>query len=797
MKSSVLCTDEERHAVPKRVSPRVLRMFLAILTIFTGSFLLFLVQPMFARMLLPEFGSSAAVWVTCLAAYELFLVAGYGYGILFSRPGGACRTAGALHAGLLLLSAVWFVVLALRGPVVVAASNSWAGVLLTVSACIAVPYVLLSANATLVQSKAPFGKGAFWLYGISNLGSFCGLLVFPVFLEPNISVTGQMFLFAGGLAVYTALVSILVFCAPGTCDSARAERTVGGGAEAGREAVQRRCEGVSCGVSFVPLILRQAAWLVIPAVSCALLTSATAFICSDVSPLPLLWVMFLAIFLLSYTIGFNSLAEKALPLLAAAAALSLFLLASLSLDAYEFKYKTLDLLGKVKRYGLFSFAVVLVFLHTWLFSLRPGRDRLGRYYFFNALGGSAGGLLAGIAAPQVFTKITEFPVAVSACAVMILIWAAVSLLPYIRGLLSGADKKSIPVLPVLAAALVLCFAGVIPDMFRADYPGVVCRVRDFYGSLAVIDGQKFGKSEGRILLNGRTHHGYQVRSPEIDMLKPTTYYGETGGGMAVKAWRERHPGRNMRFVSIGLGAGTMAAWAEPGDLFAFFEISPADIGLACDPEMFTFISGCRGRVEILEGDGRKLMEAEERSGAPKWDIIEVDAFSGDAIPLQLISDEAFELFLRRLAPDGILAVHISNWQFDLLPVMKRQMSRLGLDAAATIAPMDAQRYLQETTWVFFSRRSGDTGAELGSASASGPQQDSGGDALQDGIRSIFGAARKADPLSVPVGGYVLELPIEKMLIPWSTVGDCEPVTDAKGSMLPLMEKTMHDALLSF
>ena len=767
-------------------------MILAVSTIFAGSFLLFLVQPMFARLLLPEFGSSAAVWVTCLATYELLLVAGYGYGMLFSRPG-RCRRLGAIHAGLLLLSAVWFAILARRGPFLVEASNAWASVLLTVAVCIAVPYVLLSANATLVQSVAPGKRGAFWLYGVSNLGSFFGLLVFPLWLEPRWSVGTQLGAFAVGLAAYAALIASLFV-------RKHADADIG---ESGDARSDRDSQGQ-------PKTLVQIAWFAIPAVSCALLTATTTFVCSDVSPLPLLWVVFLSIFLLSYAVGFNEWAEKALPVLAVCAAVGLFPLAAYVQDACDFKYTTLDLLVKVKRTGLVSFGAILFFLHTWLFSLRPGKNRLGRYYLFNAIGGAVGGLLAGIAAPQLFADLAEYRYAVRAAATLIFVWATRAAIPGVRDFLAekGKGKSHLPACPLLALLFVLVFSKFSSEAFRSTYPGAIRRGRDFYGALTVVEGRKFGPSEGRMIFNGRTHHGYQIVTPMSDRLAPTTYYGETGGGLAVRTWRARHSGRPLRYACVGLGTGTMAAWAEPGDTFVFYEISPEDIRIARDTSLFTFLSDCKGEVDIREGDGRKLLEAECIAGAPAWDVLEIDAFTGDAIPLQLISDEAFDLFLRRLAPDGILSLHISNWQFDLLPVMKRQMERLGLAAVATIGSENGSRYINETIWVHFAHIKTDSGTgEPAPNLSDAPSNDdkasleaSTKDPLKffdlSNFRSGNIAAPKNEPTEVPLGDFTLVLPPQTAQISWKKISECAPITDSKGSLLSLMTDEVRAALLS-
>lgn len=788
---------------------------LPILTIFTGSFLLFLVQPMFARLILPRFGSSAAVWVTCLASYEALLVAGYAWGAALAGGGRRSRDAGrrwlvGAHVALLVAAAAWVARLAARGPVVIESENAWVGVLATVCVCIAAPYVLLSAGSTLVQALASSKKGAFWLYGVSNLGSFCGLLAFPLALEPHWSVQEQLFAFAVALVAYAAMV----FCLA-RVGKAGAEGRIGEEAAAGDG---RPPAGAQGGAG----ALRQGAWLAIPAVSSALLAATTTFVCADVSPMPLLWVVFLGIFLLSYTVGFNAIAQKALPVLGLAAAFALFPLAGLVEAATDFDMTSLELLVKVKRVGVASYGIVLTFLHAWLFSLRPGRSLMGRYYLFNAIGGAAGGVFAGIVAPQIFDRVLEYPCALCAAMALVGVWATGAAAPWARGVWrkEAADETAVrpPVCAALTLFLLACTAKIAPGIFGSEAKGALKHRRDFYGALTVVANQKFGDGEGMMLLNGRTRHGLQIAKPARDRLAPTTYYGETGGGMAVKAWRTKHGGKALRFASVGLGAGTMAAWAEEGDTFVFYEISPAVVRMASDPALFTFLGDCKGALEIRQGDGRRLLEKEEATGEEPWDILEIDAFSGDAIPLQLLSDEAFDLYLRRLAPDGILAVHASNWQFDLMPVMKRQMERHGLAAVATMGPMSARRYLDATLWTFFTRQAAAatgtaTAAAVGAAesaaggaaetaeSAAGGADTEGGAPSYGLLETLFpdigkkrpGAAMKE--CDVEFGAYALHLPPGVETLPWRLVENRPPITDAKGSLLPLLTDRVKSALL--
>ena len=762
---------------------------LATTTIFSGSFLLFLVQPMFARLILPDFGSSAAVWVTCLAAYEALLVAGYAWGAKLASVRKRRSWPLTAHVAGLFAAAAWIALLAARGPVVIETENAWTGVVLTVCACVAAPYVLLSANATTVQALFPAGKNPFWLYGVSNLGSFCGLMAFPLVLEPEFPVNAQLGMFAVGLAAYASLVVALARCAERTASSWNAEAGV------------QNCRARRG--AFVHIL-----WIAIPAASSALLASMTTFVCADVAPLPLLWVVFLGVFLLSYVLGFNTLAEKALPALGMASVLAMFPLAGLVETATDFSLTSLDMLCKVESIGIAAFGIVLLFLHTWLYSLRPNREQMGKYYLFNAVGGSIGGIFAGIVAPQVFDRIAEYPLSLFVSSTLVGAWAAsaaaqVAMMigkrllgfPVKRlsdGGLSGYTASLRSPLsmfcPMLVLALVLFWAMVSPKLFRCEVPGTIRTGRDFYGALAVVEGQKIGGGEGKMLLNGRTHHGIQIAVPQSDKMVPTTYYGDTGGGIAVKAWRAAHGEAPMRFASVGLGVGTMAAWASPGDKFEFIEISSEVIGMASDPSLFTFLAECAGDLEIKCGDGRKILENEAEADDKPWDILEIDAFSGDAIPMQLITDEAFDLYLDRLAPDGILAVHASSWQFDLLPVMKRQMERLGLDAVATVGLEDRTRYLDTTQWVFFSRKEP---TETKENKAQDPCELL--DTLFPGMGGTINRTQN-EPRSVPLGVNALPLPPGTRTVSWRLVANCSPITDTRGSLLQLIDQGVKNAL---
>ena len=294
--------------------------------------------------------------------------------------------------------------------------------------------------------------------------------------------------------------------------------------------------------------------------------------------------------------------------------------------------------------------------------------------------------------------------------------------------------------------------------------------------------------------------------------------------MAVEAWRRRNPGKPLRMGIVGLGVGTMATWAEPGDEVTFFEISPEVIRVATNPSLFTYLSKCKGSVHVVEGDGRRLLAEEERTSAPKWDILEIDAFSGDSIPMQLVSDEAFDLYRRRLAPGGLLGLHVSNWQFDLLPLLKRQRDRLDMDCEVTTGAEDPAMLLDETVWAWYAEKVAADGSEGADNEINANPEDcvmSGRDALEAAFDALIGSdggplgiggtiivgdaanenIRKqqqgGNARRIRIGGLVLELPVGGNQENLDLVSEKQPISDHAGSLLPYLSKRVKTAFFNF
>ncbi len=630
---------------------------------------------MIGRFLLPVFGGTAMVWVTCLVAFQFLLLAGYFYAMLNVRR--------KVHISLLLVAAIWMVSLPFVGRLLshfFAAFPPSMGVLLDVLALVGFPYVLLSANTTLVQKwSGDASRDVYRLYAIGNAGSFAGLFAYPLFVEPFLSVTVQQVLVAFGIFVYAAMLFKL---------GSRGEVVENVGC------AQDDSTRKSDVVPFESKILSHPIlWVLLPLVTCFLLTATTTHLSTDFVPLPLLWAFILGAFLLSYIIGFSRIGEKYLIVWMF---LSVPVLGFAVWAAMPHKgYTTLQNLIMNATAAIFLFLVVSTCLHSWLCRIRPETDGLGRFYFCGALGGAMGGLLAGVVPPLCFSFILEYPLALA-----MLMGVLAMLVHFCRRPDLGSLNNAALV------GLGITFVGVLPLLDGAGRAEgeTLCRARDFYNCVTIkrvngmmSNGRKIPKN---VIFHGGTMHGMQLVE---DPLHPTTYYGITGGAIAFNM----HPdygNRPLRIGMAGLGVGVLAVWANTNDVFRCYEISPVVISTACNTNYFTFLSQCPAKVEIVPGDARLALEREDAAGDEKLDILIVDVFSGDSIPLHLISQEAFRLYKRRLAKDGILAVHISNWHINLWPLCKGAGEMMDFNILGTISGAVISEFVDETLWVFYSEK---------------------------------------------------------------------------------------------
>ena len=613
---------------------------LSALTIFLGSFLVFGVQPMVGRTILPVFGGTASVWVVCLCAFQVLLLAGYFYAHRLS----SCRASvlRSRHVPLLVVSAVATALAAVfRGKLLGGFSTGVPAVdvLISVILLTGFSYVLLSANSSLVQAVTG-GEGVYRLYAVSNFGSLLGLLAYPFVFEPYVGLTHQWIGFAVGIVAYAALLWRLAGCG----EDVRRETEDGG-------------EAVSAAQLPTPNSqLSTVLWLFLPASSCFLLNALTTHITLDIMPLPLIWTGSLALFLLSYIIGFSGFAGRVVRpagLLTAAFVAAVGWTSGKSLS--DCGLTTVLLLHA----GLLLTGCT--FVHSWLYLIRPPDAQLTRYYLLQSVGGALGGSLASLAFPLLCVTVAEYPVSLAVIAGLALAAAFVRRLPRFEW---PADLAAFALVGVAAY---LYLSGAIVDTKPMVYRG-----RGFFGTIDVIERKaRTAQGEGLIrdYVHGSTVHGIQVHIPGKERM-PTTYYTPNASGYGIVAHPKYRKGEPMRVNLVGLGVGTLMCYGRKGDYYRAYEISEDALRVATDTNLFTFVSGCAATTDVVLCDARKGLEAELAAGVEPYDVICVDAFTGDNIPYHLSTVEAFELYFRLLKPDGIIVVNISNWHLSLEPFMR-------------------------------------------------------------------------------------------------------------------------------
>jgi len=627
------------------------------LAIFLSSALLFFIEPIAGKRVLPLLGGSAAVWTACLVFFQSALLLGYlvaHWLTTRARP----RTQGNIYLALLALSIVQLAA-TLAAPLRADPTRPVSSVLALLALTIGLPFVTLSISSPLLQSwfaraevsarRGGAGK-AYRLYAISNVGSLLALLVYPWLVEPRASLRSQIVVLIVAVAVLGGLCAAIVW----------SQRTVTS------NAVGDRVDDAP------PIAARtQVLWIALAACGSLLLCAVTNHISQNVATIPLLWIVPLIAYLLSFVVAFSGDDWNPRPLIVAVGGIGVALA---SYRLYEGDLHT-SVLGTVAIYCGSLFAVCL-FCHSELYRRRPAPARLTRFYFCLAAGGALGAILVGIVAPLVLTGSYEFSIGLGLAALL--------------GAFVTADAGALG--PVTALAGLLWIATLVAREVKADRIGTVYRERNFYGTLHVTqEHDAHYHATVRTLYHGIIEHGQQVYRADLDTL-PTTYYGRSSGvGLAVELCCGQGP---RRIGVIGLGTGTMAAYGRPGDVVRFYDINPAVEPIT--RHYFTYVGKSRGRVEVVNGDARLSLEAE----APqRYDVLAVDAFSGDAIPVHLITSEALEVYRRHLQPDGVVAFHVSNRYLDLAPVVKQLADHAGMKAVLISNGDDTTHDAFSSDWV--------------------------------------------------------------------------------------------------
>jgi hypothetical protein len=645
------------------------------LTIAIGAFLLFLVEPMAARFLLPWFGGSPSVWSTCLLFFQAALLAGYVYAHLTRRLGPGRQAK--LH--LILLAAAILTLPIIPSPAWKPTDPAHPAIkiLLLLAATVGLPYVLLAATAPMVQDwfarlrvhgeeeDARPRHGVYWLYALSNLGSLLGLLAYPTSIERWLSIRGQAWFWSAGFVMFGAV------CTWAALQVWRLPAPVVSAAELTQDEAPVRAGD-------------RAMWLLLSLTGTGLLLAVTNELCQNVAVVPLLWIVPLTAYLLTFIVCFSGQYRRSVWMWVLIGTLGFLSWLVRQTVTEPFAVQVGALLSV-----LFAGCMVC---HGELVSIRPAPRHLTAFYLAVAAGGSIGGIAVAIVAPSVFDRLWEFPL--FTLLPLLLLMLAVARDAHSR-LRRGWWRLGWVVL--IAALSVSTYELVRPS--ESDEAAEVARTRNFYGVLTVLEDEPDQEPRLRRLRNGQILHGAQFVDPAHKM-DVTTYYGD---GSGVEVAIDQHPKRDdnlpLRIGVIGLGAGTIAALGRAGDTVQFFEINPAAVDFA--RRYFTFLAGSPAKIEITLGDARLSLERELRDPARQhtYDVLAIDAFSGDAIPVHLLTREAFALYREALHEDGVLAVHVSNHYLDLPPIVRGLALEQGRQVAMIETNDDDSQGLDSSTWM--------------------------------------------------------------------------------------------------
>jgi hypothetical protein len=614
-------------------------------TIFISAFLLFLVQPVLAKQILPWFGGTAAVWTMCMVFFQFVLLLGYAYSHWLASSFTPRRQA-AIHVTLLVLSLAFL-------PIIPAASWKPTGledpalrILLLLFATIGLPYMLLSTTSPLAQAwfaRAYPGASPYRLFALSNFASMLALLGYPFLLEPAFPTRIQSLGWSAGYVLFVAVCAALAW----------KSRSI----EAGTAAPQAddAPEGTTAKPSARDLLL----WLTLSAMGSVMLLAVSNHLTQNISSIPLLWVVPLAIYLLTFILCFEGRGWYRRNAYLA------FLIAALGVMAWFLADKRwhFELYWNVAAFaaGLFF---TCMFCHGELARMRPAANHLTLFYLVVSLGGVVGGVLVGIVAPLALPGYLELEIALVVIAFLAL---------YL-------NTRHHPAIVAMLAATLLFTIGALVYRIEKFTENTVLIERNFYGVLRVKElYSREGEPDSRYrsLVHGAILHGEQWLAPKFSKAATTYYKTSSGIGLTLLALA----GKPIKVGIIGLGAGTIAAYGDSDDVYRFYEINPEVERIA--RKEFKFLAESDAKIEVAIGDARLNLEREAAQG---FDVLAVDAFSSDSIPVHLITVEAVEVYLRHMKPDGVIAFHVSNRFLDLKPVLLQIAQKLGLEFAFVHEP---------------------------------------------------------------------------------------------------------------
>ncbi len=641
------------------------------LTIFLSAFLLFLVQLLIARHILPWYGGGPGVWATCMVFFQLALLVGYTYAHWLSGKIGP-RQQAIVHIVLLVISLPFLIIApdAAWKPTGIEAPIG--NILLLLAAHVGLPFGILSSTSPLLMSwfSQEFPKRhPYRLYALSNFGSFLALISYPFVIAPALSLEFQEHLWSLGYALF-------VLCC-GVCAFRFRRCTL-------KQSTARQSAPTKTDDEILPGRADTFLWLILSATGSVLLLATTNQMCTDLAVVPLLWVLPLAIYLLSFVICFDRERWYHRGLF-----FPLFAVSSCAVTYLMLANRPFSLGIPIAVFSVALFAGTMI-CHGELVRLKPVPHYLTRFYLAVAAGGALGGVFVAIVAPLIFPDYWEFPLGIVATGSLAMFCLRRSQTQPTRGNLPRLGW----------AGGILVFAAVAGGLIwdRADMLSRALETsRSFFGVIRIRESDYLG-DKVRSMQHGRTKHGAQFLS-EAKHEIPTTYYGwDSGVGIALERYRALiGDQQGLRVGIIGLGAGTISSYAQPGDLFRFYEIDPEVEHLA--RKHFSFLSDSPATTEVVIGDARVVLEREAEQGSLEFDLLIIDAFNSDAVPMHLLTREAYQVYRSHLKPGGLLAFHVSNGYLDLAAVVRGLVEDAGEQSVRIISTINYPWNTEEARWV--------------------------------------------------------------------------------------------------
>jgi len=717
------------------------------LTIFTSAFLLFQIQPMISKAILPWFGGTPAVWTTCLLFFQSLLFAGYAYAHI-SNTRLTRRGQVLFHIALIVAAIAFLRALPGADQQPNGETDPTRAILVLLAITIGLPYFVLSATGPLLQAwfaESFPGRSPYRLYALSNIGSLLALISFPFLFEAMFDLPRQGSLWSAGFIVYGFLCFLIALRLWRTS----AERPETPSPARNGEISEAQPPSSTEAPSPSPKPLHYALWLLLPAFASATLMATTNHVSTDVAVVPLLWIVPLTLYLLTFIIAFDRPRWYRPTIIAFVTLVAIYVTALsnktgvglahlydsgitgptirsiVDLANIPTKDDKGELIGPKVNLS-FMTAIVANYLamfgicflcHGELARLKPATRHLTAYYLMMSAGGALGGLAVSVVAPHVFNTVFEWKIAIFAAAI-----GSIALILYaVVGRALPSEEQPIGPMPVMpwVALIVLLIPTAFALLDLVEYlnksqKNVVFQHRNFFGTLTIRQQDAENpKATSLLLLNGTTIHGSQFTDPER-RTQPTSYYStQSGVGRVLDFFHHNRPPGGVRIGDVGLGAGTLAAYAFKGDFMTFYEINPAVIDMTTSGEWFTYVKDCLARgahCDIKLGDARLTLEKEARAPSlPRYHALVLDAFSGDAVPTHLLTIEAYKSYLPRLATeavdgaDGALIVHTSNRYLDLTRVVRAAADQLGLRCLEIHSPKVPEQLINGADWMILTR----------------------------------------------------------------------------------------------